>query len=100
MNIKNIVRLGAIAIIQGNIKVLHNSKYSVLNKIPIVFHDESNYDYPIIKELAEAFEGPRTCSGKNTELYITFSATIENEIRRIDKKGKNQTNPILQTTIY
>ena len=33
-----------------------NLKYSVPKKIPIVFHNESNYDYHfIIKELAEKF---------------------------------------------
>ena len=34
-----------------------NLKYSVPKKIPIVFHNESNYDYHfIIKELAEKFK--------------------------------------------
>ena len=34
-----------------------NFKYSVSRKIPIAFHDRSNYDHKfIIKELAEKFE--------------------------------------------
>ena len=35
-----------------------NLKLSVPKEIPIVFHNESNYDYHfIIKELAKEFEG-------------------------------------------
>ena len=34
-----------------------NSKYSALKRIPIVFHNRSNYDYHfIIKKLAEEFQ--------------------------------------------
>ena len=50
--------------------VLHsicNLKYSVPKKIPIVSHNESNYDYHfIIKELAEEFKKQFTCLGKIT----------------------------------
>ena len=47
-----------IAIIQGNIEVLHIVclKFSLLKKIPIVLNNESNYSYHlIIKELEEQF---------------------------------------------
>ena len=38
--------------------------YGVINDIPIVFHNGSNYDYHfIIKELAEEFERHFTCFG-------------------------------------
>ena len=55
--IKNIEKLEIIIIMRENIEVLHipcNWKYSVTKKIPIAFHNGSNYDYHfIIKELAE-----------------------------------------------
>ena len=54
-------------------------------KIPIVFHNGSNYDYHfIIKELAEEFKKQFTCLGENTEKYRTFRVLIETEITRID----------------
>ena len=76
LKIENIVKLAIIAIIQGNIEVLHsicNSKYSVVGRTPIGFHNGSKYDYHfIIKYLAEEFEKQFTCIGENTEKYITF----------------------------
>ena len=66
-----------------------NLKYSVPKKIPIVFHNGSNYDYHfIIKELAEEFKKQFTCLGENTEKYITFTVPIEKEVTRIDKNGE------------
>ena len=63
-----------------------NSKYSLLNKILIDFHNGSNYDYHfILKELAEEFKKQVTCLGENTEKYITFIVPIEKKITRIDK---------------
>ena len=59
-----------IAIIQGNIEVLHIVclKFSLLKKIPIVLNNESNYSYHlIIKELEEQFKKKFTCLGENTE---------------------------------
>ena len=38
--------------------------------------------------LAEEFEGQRTCFGKKSEKYIAFSAPIEKQVTKIDKKGK------------
>ena len=50
-----------------------NSKYSVVGRTPIGFHNGSKYDYHfIIKYLAEEFEKQFTCIGENTEKYITF----------------------------
>ena len=58
-------------------------------KIPIVSHNESNYDYHfIIKELAEEFKKQLTCLGENAEKYITFRVPIEKEVTRIDKNGE------------
>ena len=45
-----------------------NLKYSVPKKIPIAFHNESNYVYYfIMKELAEEFKKQFTCLGENTK---------------------------------
>ena len=42
---------------RGTVHTICNLKYSVPKKIPIVFRNESNYDYNfIIKELAEEFQ--------------------------------------------
>ena len=47
-------------------------------EIPVVFHNESNYDYHfIIKGLAEEFQGDFECLGENKEKYITFSVPIK-----------------------
>ena len=68
-----------------------NLKYSVPKKIPIVFHNGSNYDYHfIIKELAEEFKKQFTCSGENTEKYITFTVPIEKQVTRIKREKKLQ----------
>ena len=72
-----------------------NLKYSVPKKIPIVFLNGSNYDYHfIIKELAEKSKEKFTCLGKNTEIYITFTIPIENEVTRTDKNGEEITKNI------
>ena len=64
-------------------------------KIPIVFHNGSNYDYHfIIKELTEEFKKQFTCLAENTEKHITFTVPIEKGITRIDKNGKEITKNI------
>ena len=66
-----------------------NLKYSVPTKIPIAFHNGSNYDYHfIIKELAEEFKKQFTCLGENTKKYVTFTVPIEKEVTSIDKNGE------------
>ena len=61
-----------------------NLKYAIPKEITIMFHNGSNYDYYFIKkELAEEFKGQFTCSGKNTEKYITFSVPIGKGIKII-----------------
>ena len=54
-----------------------NVRFNVPNEIPVVFHNDSNYDYHfIIKELAKQFKGQFECLGENTENYKTFSVPI------------------------
>ena len=58
-------------------------KYSVPKKIPIVFHDRSNYDYHfIIKEIEENFKKQFTCLGEKEK---NFTVPIEKEVTRINK---------------
>ena len=60
--------------------IICNLKYSELKKIPIAFHNGSNYDYHfIIKELAEEIQEQITCLG---------------EITTIDKNGEEITKQI------
>ena len=36
-----------------------NSRYKTLKEVPVIFHNDSTYDYKlIIKELAKEFDGP------------------------------------------
>ena len=63
-----------------------NSKFNVLNEIPVVFHNGSNYDYHfIIKKLANKFVGQFKCFGRNTEKCKTLFIPIEKEVIGIDK---------------
>ena len=68
-------------IIQENTVAAHriwDLKYSVLKKIPILFHNGSNYVYHlIIKELAEEFKKQFTYLGEITEKHVTFTVSIE-----------------------
>ena len=66
-----------------------NLKYSVPKKIPIAFHNESNYDYHfIIKDSVEEFEKQFTCRGEDTEKYITFRVPIEKKLQELIKMEK------------
>ena len=74
-----------------------NLEYSVPKEAPIVFRNGSNYDYHIIiKELAEEFKKQLTCTGENTEKYITFTIPIEKQVRKIGKTGEE----IMKITSY
>ena len=54
-----------------------NLRYKTLEKILVVFHNGSTYDYHfIIKQLKIEFKGEFECLGENSEKYITFSAPI------------------------
>ena len=62
-----------------------NLKRSVPKKIPIVFHNGSNYDYHyIMKGLAGEFKKQLTYLGEDPEKYITFTVPIEKQVTRID----------------
>ena len=65
-----------------------NLKFHAPNEVPVVFHNDSNYDYQfIIKELANESEGKFECLGENTEKYKTYSVPIEKEVSNTDKDG-------------
>ena len=71
---------------RGAVQSICNLKYSVLKKIPIVFHNGSNHDYHfIIKDLAEELQKQFTCLGENTEKYITFTVPIEIKVQELIK---------------
>ena len=62
-----------------------NLRYKVPKEIPIVFHNDSIYDYHfIIKELVKEFEGNFECLGENTEKYIRFPVPIKKKIENKD----------------
>ena len=70
-----------------------NLKYSLSKKIPVVFHNGSNYDYHfIIKEITKRIKKQFTCLGQKTEKYVTFIVPTEKEVTRIDKMEKNFKN--------
>ena len=71
---------------RGAAHSIWNLKFNVHNKIPVVFHNGSIYDYYfIIKELAYEFERKFECLGENIEKYKNFSVQIQKEITNIDK---------------
>ena len=58
-----------------------NLRYKTPNKIPVIFHNGSTYDYHfIIKQLAKEFEDQFKRSREKTEKYITFSVPIKKKI--------------------
>ena len=73
---------------RGDAHSICNLKYSIPKKIPIVFHNGSNYYYHfIIKELVEEFEKQFTCLEENTEKYIIFQYKRKlQELVKIEKK--------------
>ena len=55
-----------------------NLRFTEPNKIPVLFHNGLNTDYPfIIKELAKEFQGQFEYLGENTEKYQIFSFPIK-----------------------
>ena len=72
-----------------------NLKYSVPKKIPIVFHNGSNYDYHfIIKELTEEYKRQFTRLRENTEKYRTFTVPTGKEVPGIARNGEEITKNI------
>ena len=61
----------------GVARKICNLRYKISKEIPVVFHNDSKYDYQsIIKELAEEFKGQFECLGENT-MKIFFSTNKE-----------------------
>ena len=77
---------------RGAVQSICYLKYSVPKRIPIVFHNGSNYDYHfIIKELAEEFKTQFTCLRENTKKYIIFTVPVQNGVTGIDKNSEEIT---------
>ena len=67
---------------------IYNLKYSVLKKIPLVFHNGSNNGYHfIIMVLAEGFKEQVTCLWENIEKK-PFTVQVGKEVTRIEKMEK------------
>ena len=74
---------------------ISNLKYSVLKKIPIFFHNGSNYDYHFFtKVLAEEFKKHFICLGESNYKYITFKVPIGKENMKSDKNKEEITKNI------
>ena len=50
-----------------------NSKYKVLNDIPIIIHNGSYDIHFIINQFAEEFEGELDCIGENMEIRVELN---------------------------
>ena len=48
----------------------------------------------MIKELPQEFEGQFNCLGQNTKWCITFTISIEEDVIKFNKKGKENTKTI------
>ena len=65
---------------RGAAQSICNLRYKVQQKIPVVIHDGSTYDYHItIKESPEEFKNDLNCLGENMKKYITFSVPLKKE---------------------
>ena len=80
-----------------------NLRYKISKKIPVVFHNESTYDYNfIIKQLTREFKGYFECLGENTEKYITFSVPIKKVLDNDNDSDENKVKDknTVKTIIY
>ena len=74
---------------RGSAHDICNLRYNMPNKIQVVFHNGSTYDYHfVIKKLAEELKGEFECLGENTEEYITFSLPLKKENDNDNSKKK------------
>ena len=86
---------------RGAAQSICNLKYSAPERIPIVFHNGSNYDYHfIVKELAEEFKTQFTCLRENTKKYIIFTVPVQKGVTGIDKNSEEITKKTLHITVY
>ena len=66
-----------------------NLKCRAPKKIPITFHNGSNYDYNfIMKELVEEFEKQFNCLEENAERNIASTVPKEKKVTRIVINGE------------
>ena len=80
---------------RGAVHSICNLKYSVPKKIPIVFHNGSNYDYHFIKNgLAAEFKKQFSCLRESTQIYIIFTVPTGKEVTRIGKNGEEITKTV------
>ena len=81
---------------------LCNFKYFAPQKIIMVFHNRSNYEYHFfIKGLTEEFNKQFTCFGENTKKYITLAVSIEKKLQELIKMEKKlQKKHILHIQVY
>ena len=83
---------------RGAVQSICSLKYCVPEKILLVFHNGSNYDYHfIIKELTEKFKNQFICLGEKTEKCIAFTVSIEKNVTRINENGEKSIKNIYQT---
>ena len=63
-----------------------NLRYKTQREIPVVLHNDSNYDYHfIINTLAKEFKGYSIeCLGENTEEYISLKVLVTYKLKFID----------------
>ena len=61
-----------------------NLEFNVPNKIFVIFHNGSSYDYHfIIKKIPKECEGKFECLGENTEKGKTFSVAIKKKLQML-----------------
>ena len=78
---------------RGAAHTICNLKYKVPKDIPGVFHNGSIYDnHLIIKQISKDVRGYFTCTGENTEKYISFSMNMVKKILIIRKKDLKHTS--------
>ena len=78
---------------RGAAHTICNLKYKVPKDIPGVFHNGSIYDnHLIIKHISKDVRGYFTCTGENTEKYISFSMNMVKKILIIRKKDLKHTS--------
>ena len=75
-----------------------NRKYQILHHIPIVFHNLSGYDAPLlIKELEKRFnKNDIGVNAENKEKYISFNVKINVKLAGVSKKDGTEVHKNIQ----
>ena len=67
--------------LRGAAHSICNLRYKVPKKIPVVFHNDSTYDYHfLITQLVEEFKGQFECLGENTEKILLFQYQLKKKL--------------------